>query len=171
VGTLRLTLLRHGRAQPNDSCPEDYDRALTRSGTIEAQEMASRLVYRRLIPDLVLASPAERTWATASIVASACEIDPKQILGVRDLYLATADIIWGQIRRRNWHAHHLLIVGHNPGLSQLASRFGPDPKYRDLPSAGLATALWHNASWITLRPEAASSCDLDDPESMADLWA
>lgn len=171
MGTLRLTLLRHGQAQPNDACPEDYERALTRRGTIETQEMASHLVHRTLIPDLILASPAERTWATASIVASTCEIDPKQMRCVRDLYLATADIIWELIRKRNWPARHLLIVGHNPGLSQLASRFGSGSKTRDLATAGLATALWHNAAWTTLQAEAASSCDLDDPESMADLWA
>jgi hypothetical protein len=39
-----------------------------------------------------------------------------------------------------------------------------------LPTAGIASAVWHNATWQTLQPEAAISCDLDDPESMADLW-
>jgi hypothetical protein len=35
----------------------------------------------------------------------------------------------------------------------------------------MATAVWSTASWATLEPETASSSDLDDPESMADLWA
>ena len=66
---------------------------------------------------------------------------------------------------------HILICGHNPGLSQVASRLGPKPQRRNLPTAGIATAVWHNASWDTLQPETAISCELDDPESMADLWA
>jgi len=60
VGTLRLTLLRHGEAQPTDSCSEDYERALTHRGTIEAREIAARIAARNLAPDLILMSPAER---------------------------------------------------------------------------------------------------------------
>ena len=170
MGTRRLTLLRHGQAQTMDSCPEDFERALTRRGTIEAQEMASRLVHRNLIPDLILVSPAERAWATASIVAAACELDARQIQCARELYLATPETTWRLVTRRDAALEHVLVCGHNPGLSQIASHFGPTPQPRDLPTAGLATAVWHNVAWSALQPETARSCELDDPESMADLW-
>ena len=75
MGTRRLTLLRHGRAEAADAYPEDYERPLTHRGCIEAQEMASRLVKRNLMPDLILVSPAERAWATAEIIAATCELD------------------------------------------------------------------------------------------------
>ena len=65
---------------------------------------------------------------------------------------------------------HILICGHNPGLSQVASRLGPSPQRRNLPTGGLVTAVWLNAQWDTLQPETARSCELDDPESAADLW-
>jgi phosphohistidine phosphatase len=170
VGTRRLTLLRHGKAQSIDSCVEDFERALTRRGSIEAQEIAARIVHRDLIPDLILVSPAERTWATAEIVANACEIDAKQVQCARELYLATPETTWRLITRRDSSLRHIMICGHNPGLSQLASRLGPKPLMRELPTAGIASAVWHNAHWETLQPESAISCDLDDPESTADLW-
>jgi phosphohistidine phosphatase len=170
VGTRRLTLLRHGKAQSIDSCAEDFERALTRRGSIEAQEMATRIVYRDLIPDLILVSPAERAWATAEIIADACELDAKQVQCARELYLATPETTWRLVTRRDSALRHVMICGHNPGLSQLASRLGPKPQLRELPTAGIASAVWHNAHWETLQPESAVSCDLDDPESMADLW-
>jgi phosphohistidine phosphatase len=170
VGTRRLTLLRHGKAQSIDSCAEDFERVLTRRGSIEAQEMAARIVYRDLIPDLILVSPAERAWATAEIIASACELDAKQVQCARELYLATPETTWRLVTRRDAALRHVMICGHNPGLSQIASRFGPKPQTRELPTAGIASAVWHNAHWETLQPESAVSCDLDDPESMADLW-
>jgi phosphohistidine phosphatase len=170
MGTRRLTLLRHGQAQAMDSCPEDFERVLTRRGTIEAQEMAARIVHRGMIPDLILVSPAERAWATASIIAGACELDAKQIQCARELYLASPETTWRVLKGGDAALKHILICGHNPGLSQIASRLGPKPQPRDLPTAGLATAVWHNAHWATLQPETASSCELDDPESMADLW-
>ena len=171
MGTRRLTLLRHGKAQSIDACAEDFERTLTRRGTIEAREMAMRIVYRDLIPDLILVSPAERTWATAEIVAAACELDARQVQCARELYLATPEATWRLLARRDPALRHIMICGHNPGLSQIASRLGPKPQARELPTAGIASAVWYNAVWATLQPESAISCDLDDPESLADLWA
>ncbi len=169
MGTRRLTLLRHGKAQSVDACAEDFERTLTRRGSIEAREMAMRIVSRDLIPDLILVSPAERTWATAEIIAAACDLDPKQVQCARELYLATPETTWTVLCRRDAGLHHIMICGHNPGLSQIASRLGPKPLPRELPTAGIATAIWHDALWTTLQPETAVSCELYDPENMEDL--
>jgi phosphohistidine phosphatase len=155
-------LLRHGQAEPVDSCREDFERALTRRGLIEAREMAARLVARELVPDLILVSPAERTWATAAVVAGACELDTKQVQCARELYLASAESTW-RLLRRGWPVGHVLICGHNPGLSQIASRLGPMPQTRELPTAGLATAVWEHAEWTSIEPETASLSEFDDP--------
>lgn len=170
MGTRRLTLLRHGEAHPLDSCPEDFERTLTRRGKSEAREMAVRIAHQRLVPDLILVSPAERAWSTAEIIASACELEPKQLQCARELYLATPETLWRLLTKLNPALRHVMICGHNPGLSQVASRLGPKPQRRDLAPAGLATAVWHNTEWRGMQPETAARCELDDPESMADLW-
>ena len=166
----RLTLLRHGQAVSGDSCPEDFERALTRRGTIQAQEMAKRIVKRDLIPDLILVSPAERAWSTASILASACELDAAKVQCARELYLATPDATWRLLTSREARITHIMICGHNPGLSEIASRLGPHPQPRELPTAGLASAVWHAAGWTALQPETAARCDFDDPDNLTDLW-
>jgi phosphohistidine phosphatase len=168
VGTRRLTLLRHGKAQSIDACAEDFERALTRRGTIEAREIALHIVSRDLIPDLILVSPSERTWATAEIIADACELDAKQVQAARELYLATPEMTWRLLEKRDANLAHIMICGHNPGLSQIASRFGPKPERRELPTAGIATAVWHDGEWSTLLPETAISCEMEDPENMED---
>ena len=166
MGTHRLTLLRHGQAESVDSCAEDFERALTHRGRIEAKEMARRIVSRDLIPDLILVSPAERTWATAEIIAEACELDPKQVQCARELYLASPESTWAILGERDSRLCHIMICGHNPGLSHIASHMGPKPAKRELATAGMATAVWHHASWATVQPETAASCEFDDPESM-----
>ena len=171
MGTRRLTLLRHGKAEAADAYPEDYERPLTHRGTIEAQEMAARLVKRDLVPDLILVSPAERAWATAEIIAATCELDDKQVQCARELYLATPERIWKLLANCAATLEHVMICGHNPGLSAVAGRFGPKPQRRDLPTAGIATAVWHHAEWATLQPESADSCEMDDPEDMDESWA
>jgi phosphohistidine phosphatase len=170
VGTHRLTLLRHGKAEAADAYPEDYERPLTHRGVIEAHEMANRLVKRNLVPDLILVSPAERAWATAEIIAATCELDAKQVQCARELYLATPERTWQVLAHRAASLSHIMICGHNPGLSQLASRLGPKPKPRELSTAGIATAVWFHAEWATVLPESADSCEMDDPEDMDEAW-
>ncbi len=53
-----------------------------------------------------------------------------------------------------------MICGHNPGLSQIASRLGPKPQRRDLPTAGIATRrLAQRRAGSTLQPETASAAN------------
>ena len=173
MDTRRLTLLRHGQAQPVDGCPDDFERALTRHGNAEAHEIAARMVQKNLVPDLVLVSPAERAWATAAIVAAACELEARQLQAARELYLATPETMWRLLKQLDARVGHVLICGHNPGLSQIAGRLGPHPQARDLPTAGLVTACWRSAVWTTLEPETAAECEWDapeNPENTADLW-
>ena len=108
MGTLRLTLLRHGKAEPADAYPEDYERPLAHRGCIEAQEMAARLVKRNLVPDLILVSPAERAWATAEIIAATCELDAKQVQCARELYLASPERTWQLLARRRASLGHIM---------------------------------------------------------------
>ena len=171
MGTHRLTLLRHGKAEAADAYPEDYERPLTHRGCIEAQEMAARLVKRDMVPDLVLVSPAERAWATAEIICGICELDPKQVQCARELYLGSPERTWRLLANRAASLVHIMICGHNPGLSELASRFGPKPQRRELATAGIATAVWHHGDWTTMQPESADSCEMDDPEDMDEPWA
>lgn len=170
MGSRRLTLLRHGKAEPADAYPEDFERPLTHRGTLEAQEMATRLLHRNLVPDLVLVSPAERAWATAEILAKICELDAKQVQCARELYLASPEKTWRLLAHRAASITHILICGHNPGLSQVASRLGPKVQPRELATAGIATAVWHYGDWATLQPETADSCEMDDPENAAEFW-
>lgn len=167
---LRLTLLRHAQAHSVDSCPEDFERELTKRGTREAEEIAQRIVQRGLIPDLMLVSPADRSWATAEIVAEACALTEDQILAARELYLATPETTLRILSLHAGKAAHVLICGHNPGLSHIASRLGPHPQPRELPTAGIATATFHQGSWANLLPETAQRCDMDDPESANTPW-
>src|ERR1700721_3982423 len=102
--------------------------------------MASRIVHRDLIPDLILVSPAERAWATAEIIAEACELDDKQVQCARELYLATPEATWSLLTRCDERLHHIMIWGHNAGLSQLASWLGPKPRPRECPPSGTGSA-------------------------------
>ena len=168
MGARRLTLFRHGQAESPDAWAEDFERPLTRRGRKEVFEMASRLRRHGRTPTLILVSPAERTWSTAQILAEVCELDVDQVQCERELYLASTDAIWQIVSRQKATAQHLLVCGHNPSLSALASRFGPKQQKRELSTAGMAAALWPDGHWDELSPRSAIACDLDDPTGADD---
>ena len=164
-----LILLRHAHAEAAPLDGNDAERPLSVRGRTEATQAAARLLARGLVPDLVLFSPAVRTRQSAEILRTALGLPLAAFREAGPLYLASATMLRAQIAAVEPNIHRLMIIGHNPGLSQVASRFGPSPGARDLPTAGLVTAQWRHAAWVTLQPEAADACDLDDPESM-DHW-
>jgi len=159
VGSRRLTLLRHGHAEPARDDREDFDRPLSPAGVTEAVRAAERIVAAQLLPDLILASPARRTSGTADIVARVCGLDAARLHLLPKLYLAPASAIWRQLSSLDPEARHVLICGHNPGLSELAGSFGPHPRRRELATAARVSAIFRDQAWSALEPLAALRCD------------
>lgn len=164
-----MILLRHGQAQPEAPELEDLDRRLTERGKREAECIGRLLVARGLVPDCLLASPAERTRATIRFVASCCGLDPGSVVCVPELYLAGPEALWSVLAARDSSRMCVLICGHNPTLSQLASRLGEPARRRELPTAGLATAVWDCADWTGVQPGDAQDCAFAAPGDGADF--
>src|SRR3712207_852951 len=115
---LELLLLRHAKSRWDRPEDEDHERDLAPRG-LEAAARIGRLIQEQnLIPELALCSTAtraRRTWALAA-AAIGWEIRTRYI---RELYLAAPDEILGLIRQQEG-PKRLLLVGHNPGLHELA---------------------------------------------------
>jgi phosphohistidine phosphatase len=150
-------LLRHGQAQPESEQAGDFERSLTARGEAEAAAAGARIAALGA-PDVLLASPAERTRRTALIVARLCGVGDAAVRFEPALYLATPATIWEQLARHGNTAAVILICGHNPGLSQLAGRLHRLAERIDLPTAGLACAEWHVGEWRTVQPDEAERC-------------
>ena len=135
-----LHLLRHAKAMPQGE-GTDRDRPLEQRGRRAAQAVAAWAAEHRLAPALVLCSPALRTRQTLDIVAPAFA-RPPQIVIEDGLYLATLRQLLARLRRVPAETASVMIVGHNPGLHELAtslSDVSTGPLMARL-AAGLATA-------------------------------
>jgi phosphohistidine phosphatase len=113
----RLILLRHGEAEAGSETGGDFGRRLTGRGREASAAVASALADVGLIPDLALVSAAVRTretWATMSGLLPGCEVRFEE-----GLYLAEAPEMQRQVRSAG-AASVVLLVGHNPGLQELA---------------------------------------------------
>ncbi|HVS23127.1 MAG TPA: histidine phosphatase family protein, partial [Gammaproteobacteria bacterium] len=120
----QLILFRHAKSS-RDEDVADVDRPLAPRGERDTPRMGKRLKARHARPDLILASHAARAQRTAELVASALGVGPKQRKTDKTLYLASPDAILGVVAAQDDACACLLLVGHNPGLTELVNRLLP----------------------------------------------
>lgn len=144
----RLTLMRHADARWKDADVSDLDRPLNRRGTAAAEAMARRLQELGLVPDLLLASPARRTQQTAAILAR--ELSLPRVLCEESLYLAGAGDLMKTVQATGPRVAHLLLVGHNPGVSELVRQLVPQDGKRALGPAALCSIAFEAEHWSAI---------------------
>lgn len=113
-----LTLLRHAKSGWDDPVSRDFDRPLNPRGRRAARTVGREMKAQGLAFDLVLASPARRVIETLEEVAAAH--GPIRPDYDRRLYLASIATLLEIVRAAPDEVERLLLVGHNPGLEELA---------------------------------------------------
>lgn len=109
-----LTLIRHADASPAKIGQSDFDRPLSALGTRQAMDQFDELILTN--QPKIYFSAAHRTAQTAELLElrhPALEMHPRQ-----DLYNADLDQLI-EIIEELWNEHHVVIIAHNPGISQL----------------------------------------------------
>jgi len=115
----RLLLLRHAKAERSQSGGRDHDRILAKRGREDAAAIGAYLVRHKLIPDQALVSTSARTRETWALVAKAFA-KPPPVEFEDTIYEAEPEAILKAVRATERTVRTLLLVGHNPGMQQLA---------------------------------------------------
>ncbi len=137
-----LYILRHGIAiDPATPGIPDDQRTLTAKGQKRMHEIACGLRRLDLKPDRILTSPLPRARETAEIVAD--ELDSENLLETAAILSAGSDAGSIQTWLRERTEDRLMIVGHNPALSDLITllvlgKRKPGPPICDLKKGGIA---------------------------------
>ena len=132
----QLILLRHAHAESATSGQDDLERPLSETGRAEARAAGDWLREHGLRPDRVLCSTAARTRDT---LAALGDIGAGEIYEDASIYEASPGTL-ASLADANRDAERLLLVGHNPGLEQLAALMhsGQTGDYRGMPPGGIA---------------------------------
>jgi phosphohistidine phosphatase len=146
----RLTLVRHANAAWKNSQTSDFDRPLTRRGQAEAEALARHLLGQKLVPDLLIASPALRAKQTAETLVREMQLPANATKYEERLYLAHPADLLRTARSPGPHVQHLMIVGHNPGMSELARLLAPQTELAELATATACTMLFDAGAWPAL---------------------
>lgn len=127
---MNICILRHGTSEPSNMGIPDSDRRLTRGGRRELKAVLKQTRKAGIVPELILTSPLTRALETAEIAESALGCD--QVTQTKALLPGVApEQTWKEIRSHNG-LQELMLVGHEPHLSQLAAFLLEAPVALDL---------------------------------------
>ncbi len=148
-----LTIVRHAKSSWSNTGLPDAKRPLNHRGKRDAPVMGRRLQNHGIRPSQIVSSPATRAWTTAKIIARAINY-PREFLQKDDrLYLASLDEILDVVVAQDNNFNNLMIVGHNPGLTDFVNYLVPGLTH-NLPTAGVVSVEIDRDDWFLYeRPE------------------
>lgn len=155
-----ILICRHAKSDWSNLHINDVDRVLNDRGLRDAPMMGKRLAERKSIPELIIASTAKRAAQTALLIAKEINYPLENIKWYDKLYHAPPSIISDVIFETDDTYNHIMIVCHNPGISdflnQLAGGF-----MADMPTCAMASFHIDTEHWAQF-PLAKKSLDFYD---------
>lgn len=161
-----LILLRHAKASRDDPKLADFDRPLTGRGKRDAPLIGQRMMDAGVRPELILSSPARRAIKTARLVAKALGVPKSAIVEAPEIYEAEVPTLTALVRELPPGRRRVMIVGHNPGLSDLMRTILKVPA-DDLPTAGVTAVELEIPDWKAIEPGLGKLAYRDFPKNPA----
>ena len=155
LGSLTLHLLRHAKSSWDDPGVADAARPLAPRGERAARKLARRLTREGVSPGLVLCSSARRARQTLELIRPALPGAPG-ILVEDGLYAASGPELMARLRQVPAGTDEVMLIGHNPGIHDLALALAGDAApaglREQLPTGALASLRFGAATWADVGP-------------------
>lgn len=148
-----LYIVRHAKSSWDDTELSDFERPLNERGKRDAPRMGKRLKEKSFTADLILTSPAKRALSTAKRIGKVIGYDSDKIKKDRRLYHADDDTILDVLQHLKDKHHTLMLVGHNPGLTDFVnSLMDEEMDIDNVPTCGVVAFeikinSWKNLDW------------------------
>jgi phosphohistidine phosphatase len=155
----QLLLLRHAEAEAGSPGSKDFDRPLTQRGRQDAAEAAQTITAENLTIDEILISPSRRTRETTDILIRALGLR-LAAKAVAELYLAAPAVMLELLETCQANSNAVLLIGHNPGISELASQLCAGSEGLSLRTAGLCQLSFAHTRWDDIGAQRPSSWKL-----------
>jgi phosphohistidine phosphatase len=167
-----LYLLRHAKSSWDNPSLADHDRPLSSRGRRASELIADYLRREAVAPSLVLCSSSRRTRETLERISAGLE-EEIAVQIEEALYAASASGLIAMLHAVDPRVDSVLLIGHNPGIQELALALAGrgvqrEPLREKFPTAALAILTFH-ADWSELAPDAAELVAFVRPRELEDL--
>jgi phosphohistidine phosphatase len=158
-------LLRHAKSSWENAALSDHDRPLAPRGHKAGTRLRRFASDNGVRPELVLCSTALRARATLDLVRPGLGTPRVELDG--SIYLASPDTLLRLLRLLEPTVACVMLVGHNPGLHELACLLAP-PGPEALPTGALVEMHLEIDDWPSAKPGCATLERLVLPRALGD---
>jgi phosphohistidine phosphatase len=141
-----LFLVRHAKSEWANENLSDIDRPLNARGYKDAHFMSEQFKKNKLMPDLMITSPAIRATSTALIFSRNFNYDCAAIQLKMMLYETTEKEYLKIISETDNSKNSLMLFAHNPTLTMLSNRL-TKPFTENIPTCGIVGIQFKIKEW------------------------
>ncbi|HAY87868.1 MAG TPA: phosphohistidine phosphatase [Bacteroidetes bacterium] len=143
-----ILLMRHAKSDWNSESLNDHERPLNKRGIQDAPKIATEIIKRGIIPELMLVSDAKRTQETWNLISPF-------FAGVQtkfdaELYLASPKIIQTKLEEVHHLVDTVLLLAHNPGITEAFYSLA-NVQIDNVPTAGVGCIRLYTDDFKTLK--------------------
>ncbi len=159
----KVFLLRHAKSSWKYPGLSDFDRPLNSRGSKDAPDMALRFYKSGFSIDGIITSSAVRALAIAEIFAETLSIEKNNYFQDKRLYHAFPHEITAVIAHTPAHLDHVVVVGHNPGLTDFIN-LKTDDFLDNLPTSGIYGITFDINHWAQIEKVKGEKCYYNYPK-------
>ncbi len=141
-----LYIVRHAKSSWDFTELPDIERPLTEKGIYNTKKIITELSKKNISIDLLICSQAKRAYDTAKLLATGLNYPVEKIILSKGIYQVGTDDIFNLIFGIKDNVDSLMIVGHNPTLTQFANLF-LEEMIELLPTSGIISINFEADSW------------------------
>ena len=139
-----LIIVRHCKSSWKDPSLSDFDRPLNKRGNIDGELMSNYLRKKEKKIDKLILSTSKRTRLTSKYFIE--KIHFNSISYLDELYHASYSEIIKIISKIENNFNNIMVIGHNPGLTELINHF-TDMRIYNIPTTGIIKVEFKEAKW------------------------
>jgi phosphohistidine phosphatase len=145
----KISIIRHGKSLKS-AYVSDKERPLIERGVADAN-LVSNHIKSNLEPHYtIISSTAKRAADTALIFATNLGYNPEDIIYMDELYTFDDRKFEQVIRNLDDSLHHILVIGHNPALTDFANNIS-NGFFENIPTSGLVEIEFSQEEWLNVK--------------------
>lgn len=157
-----LILNRHAKSDWGSPDLSDFDRPLNKRGKRDTPMMVERFLKKKIKPDLIISSPANRALTTAKQFADALKMIIKEEI---EIYNGSERYFKKELENFDDKINTILAFGHNPDFTSLATYFSGE-FFANIPTCGIVCIDFDINTWKDIHKENGTIRFFDYPKSL-----
>jgi phosphohistidine phosphatase len=139
-------IVRHAKSSWDIDGIPDEERPLLEKGKKRTKKVIDSLLEKNVRVDYIISSHAVRAHETAKILAHALKYNEEDIKKDPHLYFANGEELFDQFYDLPERFRTVMIVGHNPAMSDFVNKYLPEP-IDHLPTSGIVGISFEAKHW------------------------